>query len=149
MSKKEIMRVLYIEPSVNDYLTLFKSTPLKNGGALSDISIFTAPHRRGGGVLGTLFSLGKRIFPFLFRSAAPAAMQFGQSVLTDISNKRNIRNSLKNHGITALKQTGANLLRNMKGSGKCRSRTSKGKIVKINRKKTRGKTYKGDVFDLI
>ena len=115
---------------------------------MSDISIFTAPHRRGGGVLGSLFSLGKRIFPFLFRSAAPAAMQFGQSVLNDISNKRNIRNSLKNHGINALKQTGSNLLKNMKGSGKCRKRTTKGKIGKMKSKKTR-KTYKGDVFDLI
>ena len=57
------------------YLSLFQFTRLKNGGALSDISIFTTSHRREGGVVETLFSLGKRIFPLLFRSVAPAAMQ--------------------------------------------------------------------------
>ena len=70
------MQVLYVEPSINDYLSIIIPIySFKNGGALSDISIFTTSHRREGGVVETLFSLGKRIFPLLLRSVAPAAMQ--------------------------------------------------------------------------
>ena len=71
---------------MNECLLMFKTTSIKYGGGFGDISISSAPHRRGGEVFGPLFSLGKLIFSSFFLSTAPAAMQFGHSVLNDNTN---------------------------------------------------------------
>ena len=62
--------------------------------------------------------------PFIFKAAKPAAKQFVSSVVKDtIKGKKPIKQSLKKHGIKALKDTGLNLL---SGSGKIIKKGGKG-----------------------
>ena len=132
------MRIIFTPPTESEFKQLFLSSPLRKGGGLEDIAIFTPktiPHRRGSGILSFISGVAKRVLPFLFRAAKPAAKEFGTKVIQDIvQGKRPIRKSLKKNGIKALKKTGIRLI---KGSGK---------IIKKKKQQCR---YKRDIFDLI
>ena len=114
------MRISFIPPSEYEFKILFSSSPLHKGSGLDDISIFqpkrlhrSVGNRRGGGIFPFT---AKRVLPFIFKAAKPAAKQFVSSVVKDtIKGKRPIKQSLKKHGIKALKDTGLNL---SSGSGK-------------------------------
>ena len=113
------MCIAFTPPTESEFKQLFLSSPLRKGGGLEDISIFTPkglPYRRGAGVLSFISGVAKRILPFLFKAAKPAAQEFGASVIKDvIRGKQPIHKSLKKNGLKAIKKTGLRLIR---GPGK-------------------------------
>ena len=113
------MRIAFTPPTENEFKQLFLFSPLRKGGGLEDISIFTPKglqYRRGSGILSFISGVAKRVLPFLIKAAKPAAMEFGSLVVNDVvQGKHPIRKSLKKNGLKVLKKTG---LRLMKGSGK-------------------------------
>ena len=131
------MRISFIPPSEYEFKVLFSSAPLHKGSGLDDINIFqpkrfyhTPWNRRGGGIFSFI---AKRVLPFIFRVAKPSAKEFVSSVVKDtIKGKRPIKQSIKKHGIKALKDTGLKLL---SGSGKITKRRKK------RRKLLRGLSY--------
>ena len=153
------MRISFIPPSEYEFKVLFSSTPLHKGSGLDDISIFqpkrlhhSVGNRRGAGIFSFI---AKRVLPFIFKAAKPAAKQFVSSVVKDtIKGKKPLKESLKKHGIKALKDTGLNLL---SGSGKImKKRRITSKYLPINKikkkngnnRKTR-RRYKNDIFSTI
>ena len=153
------MRISFIPPSEHEFKVLFSSTPLHKGSGLDDISIFqpkrlhhSVGNRRGAGIFSFI---AKRELPFIFKAAKPAAKQFVSSVVKDtIKGKKPLKESLKKHGIKALKDTGLNLL---SGSGKImKKRRITFKSLPINKikkkngnnRKTR-RRYKNDIFSTI
>ena len=153
------MRISFIPPSEHEFKVLFSSTPLHKGSGLDDISIFqpkrlhqSVGNRRGAGIFSFI---AKRVLPFIFKAAKPAAKQFVSSVVKDtIKGKKNLKESLKKHGIKALKDTGLNLL---SGSGKVmKKRRIISKYLPINKikkkngnnRKTRQR-YKNNIFSTI
>lgn len=148
------MRITFVPPTENEFKQLFLATPLTKGGGLEDITIFHpkgVPYRRGAGILSFISGVAKRILPFIFKAAKPAAREFGSSVIKDVmEGKQPIRQSLKKNGIKALKQTGLRLIR---GSGKIvkkKKNVPKNKKKRRRRKKGKGKCpYKSDIFKTI
>ena len=141
-----IMRIAFAPPSENDFKHLFSSAPLRKGGGFSDISIFQPRgltyRRRGGGILSFISGVAKRVLPFLAKTAAPAAREFGAEVVKDIIQKKKpIRQSLKKNGIKALKKTGLRILR---GSGLDNKRK---KRMAMKKKKRKRNEYIRDIFD--
>ena len=130
------MRISFIPPSEYEFKVLFSSAPLHKGSGLDDISIFqpkrlhhSVGNRRGAGIFSFI---AKRVLPFIFKAAKPAAKQFVSSVVKDtIKGKKTLKQPLKKHGMKALKDTGLNLL------------SGSGKIMKKRRKRT-GK-YEGRI----
>ena len=161
------MRISFIHPSEYEFKVLFSSSPLHKGSGLDDISIFqpkrlhrSVGNRRGGGIFSFI---AKRVLPFIFKAAKLAAKQFVSSVVKDtIKGKKPLKQSLKTHGIKALKDTGLNLL---SGSGKImkkrrKRRKYKGRITSkyltINKRKKKNsnnrktrRRYKNDIFSTI
>ena len=125
------MRISFIPPSEYEFKVLFSSSPLHKGSGLDDISIFqpkrlhhSVGNRRGAGIFSFI---AKRVLPFIFKAAKPAAKQFVSSVVKDtIKGKKPLKQSLKKHGIKALKDTGLNLL---SGSGKIMKKRRKRRIT--------------------
>ena len=150
------MRISFIPPSEHEFKVLFSSTPLHKGSGLDNISIFqpkrlhhSVGNRRGAGIFSFI---AKRVLPFIFKAAKPAAKQFVSSVVKDtIKGKKPLKESLKKHGIKALKDTGLNLLSDLGKIMKKRRITSKylpiNKIKKKNgnNRKTR-RRYKKNIF---
>ena len=156
------MRISFIPPSEYEFKVLFSSSPLHKGSGLDDISIFqpkrlhrSVGNRRGAGIFSFI---AKRVLPFIFKAAKPAAKQFVSSVVKDtIKGKKPLKQSLKKHGIKALKDTGLNLL---SGSGKIMKKRRKRRITSkylpinkmkkknSNNRKTRQR-YKNDIFSTI
>ena len=109
------MRISFIPLSEYEFKVLFSFSPLHKGSGLDDISIFqperlhcSVGNRRGGGIFSFV---AKRVLPFIFKAAEPAAKQFVSSVVKDtMKGKKPIKQSLKKHSIKALKDTGLNLL---------------------------------------
>ena len=126
--------------------------------SLKDI-YHTPGNRRDSGIFSFI---AKRVLPFIFRAAKPSAKEFVSSVVKDtIKGKIPIKQSIKKHGIKALKDTGLKLL---SGSGKItkkkkKRRKYKGRIVSkhLRKKKKKKKTkktkkrrrYKNDIFSTI
>ena len=153
------MRISFIPPSEYEFKVLFSSTPLHKGSGLDDISIFqpkrlhhSVGNRRGAGIFSFI---AKRVLPFIFKAAKPAAKQFVSSVVKDtIKGKKPLKESLKKHGIKALKDTGLNLL---SGSGKImKKRRITSKYLPINKMKKKNsnnrktrRRYKNDIFSTI
>ena len=84
------MRISFIPPSEYEFKVLFSSTPLHKGSGLDDINIFqpkrihhSVGNRRGGGIFSFI---AKRVLPFIFKAAKPAAKQFVSSVVKDTIN---------------------------------------------------------------
>jgi len=134
-----MLRVVFIPPSEDEFEKLFGMNPTKSGGGLSDITIFQ-PRKRGGGILSSLSGIAKKVFPFLMKSMKQPVKEFGASVLGDvITKRRNLKDSIKKHGVKAIKKSGKNMV------------NFSDNRVKKNKKKIRksAKTYKRSVFDLI
>lgn len=162
------MRVVFAPPSEVEFKTLFLSEPLRKGGGLEDISVFYPSHRRGGGVFSAIAGIARRVLPFLLNVAKPSVKEFGRSVLSDVVNDQlPLRESLKRHGVTALKSTGRRILngsgrvaRKKVGGGVRRTLASsaarrgnkknkkKKKRMTNRRVKSRSK-YNKDVYDLL
>ena len=94
------MRISFIPPSEYEFKVLFSSSPLHKGSGLDDINIFqpkrihhSVGNRRGGGIFSFI---AKRVLPFIFKAAKPAAKQFVSSVVKDtINGKKPLKQSLK------------------------------------------------------
>ena len=154
------MRISFIPPSEHDFKVI-SSIPLHKGASLDDIfqprrSSHARGNRRGGGIFSFI---AKRVLPFIFEAAKPSAKTFVSSVIKDtIKGKRPTKQSIKKHGIKALKDTGLKLL---SGSGKIikkkkkkkKKKNKKGKtILKHLRKKKKTKSrrgYKKDIFSTV
>ena len=135
------MRVLFIPPSEGDFKKLLDGN-IRQGGGVSDISVFSPTVRRGGGIFSTI---ARRVLPFLFRNIAPAATEFGKKVVSDvITRKRPLKHSVKKRGIQALKRVGKNIL---SGSGRVIKKKNK-KKKRSKKKMNRVKAIK-DVYSLL
>ena len=139
----------FIEPSVEEFSLLFENNVLKRGGGLEDIVVFTNPRRSlsGGGLFSLLSGLVKRVAPVVKRVLLPSALEFGQNILSDLqSGKTDLKSSLKERGMQALKSTGRRILT---GRG-ARKRKRKNKKIRKRSKRIKTKTgaYK-DVFEMI
>ena len=147
------MRISFIPPSEYEFKVLFSSVPLHIGAGLDNISVFqprrtshACGNRRGAGIFSFI---AKRVLPFVFKAAKPSAKTFVSSIVKGaIKGKRPIKQSLKKHGIKALKDTG---LKFLSGSGKIRKKKNKRKIVLNHLKKRKKKMklrrgYKKDIF---
>ena len=118
------MRISFIPPSEHEFKILFSSTPLQKGGGLDDINIFQpktfsrlSGSRRGGGIFSFI---ARKVLPFIFKAAKPAAKTFVSSVVKDtIKSKKPLKELVKKHGVRALKETGLNML---SGAGKGRNK---------------------------
>ena len=94
------MRISFIPPSDYELKVLFSSSPLHKGSGLDDISIFqpkrlhrSVGNRRGGGIFSFI---AKRVLPFIFKAAKPAAKQFVSSVVKDtIKGKKTYKTIIK------------------------------------------------------
>ena len=149
------MRIAFIPPSEDDFKSLFLSTPLHKGGGLSDINIFQPRHhtvsprsRKGGGIFSFL---AKKVLPFIIKAAKPSAKTFATSVLKDvITGKTPIKQSIKKHGIKAVKETGMKMLT---GSGRIIKKKKSKQVLKTLRSRVKKKysagRYKKDIFDII
>ena len=131
------MRVTFIPPSVSEYHTLFSNGKqiTSRGSGIDDIVTlsYEPSYHRGGGLFSALAGLAKRAFPFLVKNViVPSARTFGNNVLDDISQGKNLKGSIKKHGINSLKQAALKLTR---GGGKK-------KVKRVGRKKC----YKKDIF---
>ena len=94
------MRYTFIPPSVAEYHTLFSNGKqiTSRGGGIDDIVTlsYEPSYHRGGGLISVLAGLAKRAFPFLVKNViVPSARTFGNNVLEDISQGRNLKTSIK------------------------------------------------------
>ena len=139
------MRILFTPPSENEFKQLFLSSPLRKGGGLEDTAIFQPkgiPYRCGSGVLSFISGVAKKILPFIWKTAKPAAKEFGSNVDRDVLNKKALRRSLKKNGLKAVRKTGVRLIR---GSGKVQKKRRN--VVKKKMKKTAGlSNYISNIF---
>ena len=128
---RAIGRTPFRTPSKHDYIRLFASTHA--GGGLNQIRIY---RKRGGGILSGLLSLGRRVLPYLGKFIAPVAMDFTRGVASDIiEGKTNLRKSLKDRGITGLKEVGKKIVRGGGKGGRIRKQKRKIKQKKNKNKK--------------
>lgn len=107
--------------------------------------------QRGGGFWSKLFS--NTIIPAL-KYVGKAAVSTGSNVLEDVIEGRNVKEAIKEHGITSLKKMGRKAVKTAResvqddqfGSGKRKKRKTKKSVLKIEPKpkpKKKTKTTKG------
>ena len=95
------MRSPFNPPSEQDFLKLFAEPP--PGGSLADIKYFK-PSPRGTGIFGLLAGLAKKAAPFLVKKALPSGLNLIQNVADDVLAGKNFKSSLKQRGISAVKE---------------------------------------------
>jgi hypothetical protein len=134
------MRVAYTPPSVTQYTALFSKGHTLKGGGLGDIQTYHSPiyHQRGSGIISFISRLLRRGLPFLRRVIAPVAGDMAQGIASDISNNRNMRQSVRERGIAAMKDIGRRTL----SGGRKRKHGRKQK----KKKPVRGKCISRNVF---
>lgn len=126
---------------VNAMIRLY--TPQVGSGHDDGLTFYRSNYRRQRGAgLGSIFgSLARRLIPFAKNFLLPAAQKYilphateaAKSIADDIFSGKNVKQSLKEHGKTAIKGIGNQLL-SQSGSGRKRKRS----ISKISsHKKTR------------
>lgn len=141
-----MMRVVFEPPTEEEFVELF----LHKGGSLQDIRVYNPYHQqihpRGGGLFSVLGGLLRKAAPFLVKSIAPAAVEFGKGLLEDIGSGREpLKRAIKRRGIDALRGVGKKLV----GGGK-KQKNKKRLTCATKKKKRRGrKIYKGDVFSIL
>lgn len=135
------MRVVFEPPTEDEFIELFL---LKKGGSLQDIRVYTPQlHPRGGGLFSVLGGLLRKAAPFLLKTFAPAAVEFGKGVLDDVGSRREpLKQSVKRRGVDALRNVGKKLV----GGGTKRLTCAK---KRGGRKRRKGGVYKGDVFSML
>ena len=102
--------------------------PNQRGGAVgADGSVFFKAYgsrQRGHGIGGIFGAIGRRLLPFIGKYILPHAKTALERVATDvIHNKRNWKESVKEHGVNALKGVGSSIF-TQSGSGVRRKRTA-------------------------
>lgn len=102
--------------------------PQQRGGAVGeDGSVFFKAYgsrQRGHGIGGIFGAIGRRLLPFIGKYVLPHAKTALERVATDvIHNKRNWKDSVKEHGVNALKGVGSSIF-TQSGSGVQRKRTA-------------------------
>lgn len=146
------MRVAFNPPTVREFGVLFSP---QRGGSLGDIRVFQTPrmHQRGGGLFSIISGLVRKATPFLMKTVAPAALNFGKNVISDVvSGEGNLKTSLRNRGRQALTGVGKEALRKIaRGGGRVGNKTRRASTK--NKKKRKAKTgkcsyNKNDVFSL-
>ena len=102
------MRVVFEPPTEEEFIELF----LLKGGSLQDIKVYNPPiHPRGGGLFSVLGGLLRKAAPFLLKTIAPAAVEFGKGVLDDVGSGREpLKQSIKRRGVDALRDVGKKLV---------------------------------------
>ena len=164
------MRISFIPPSEEEFKILFFSTPLHKGAGFDDISIYQpksfshhSRNRRGGGIFSFI---ARSVLPFVFKAAKPAAKTFLSSVVKDtITRKKTFKESVKKHGLKALKDTGLNILNGADKTRKKKKSNTKGTtyIKYFNKKKKKNekskkkkkkkihktRRYRNDIFSLL
>ena len=151
------MRVAFTPPSVREYALVFRrKTRLKGnkrrGYGLNDIRVFVPPHlrdNRGGGLFSILSGLTRKAVPFIMRNVAPAAVEFGKNVMTDVlSGDGTVRETLKKRGVETLRKTGQKLLAGPELHPGIINKKKKKIVGKKKKKKKMTRKLKKDVFDV-
>lgn len=142
------MRVAYITPSSRDFEILFARHKKIRGGTIDVIKQINGPlyYQRGSGFLSFISNVIKRTIPFIRGVILPRAADLGRDLIHDYANKRNMRESAKTHGISALRDVGKKIV-----AGGIRKRKSKTKKKKNNnnaKRKNIGATcHSPDIFN--
>lgn len=115
----------------SDFFRLYNPQRQQYGGAIgADGSVFFKAYgsrQRGHGIGGIFGAIARRLLPFLGKHVAPHAKSALANIASDVlGNNRNLKESLKEHGMTALKGVG-NSIFGQSGSGIRRRRTTRQK----------------------
>lgn len=133
------MHVTYLPENTQVWLEFYKSTISTNpqyqfGGELPGFRAYAAYHHRGAG-LGSFFkSLFRMALPLL-KSAGKHALSSGSRIAADLSQGRDLKDSLKEHGRNAagalLHETADRI---QKGKGLGKRRHTKRNVVPYKRR---------------
>ena len=149
------MRVPFQAPSEYEFYKILGGFA---GGGLGDIRSVHfneyRGHQRGAGIFASLASLARKAIPFIIKNVGPSASQFTRDVLSDVATgNQSIKTSLRNRGISALKDVGTRILkggkkrkRRVRDTGK-RNNKKRKKSTSCTKKKK--KSIKKDIFSLI
>ena len=131
------MRVVYAHPSYKQYEALFTKREKIRGGSLHDIDRFTSPisYQRGSGFFSTIASLVRRTLPFLRKTILPVASDMARNMAYDYSEGKDMRKSVKEHGMTSLGKVGKKIMTGGKKTGKVANKRK-------SKKKKQGKKLK-------
>lgn len=127
------MRTVYITPSVQEFETILAGGfRLSRGGKLDDIRYLRNPHtyQRGSGILSFLSGIARKTIPFLFQHVLPEAGTLFKNVSADLNQGRSLKNALKRHGTTALKNVGKRVIGG-KNKKKNKCKLPKKRVVKV------------------
>ena len=116
LSEEEFINVLN-----NQFNALLK------GGSLDDIDVFKVSKRslRGSGFLDIIQSIGKFVLPAVKKYLAPAAAEFAHGLISDLSQGKNIKTSMKTRGKAGLSKIGSQIISGKGLKRKYRKRTVK------------------------
>lgn len=150
------MRTSYLIPTSKEFDILFQDRTRIVGGSLSDIQTFKSPiyYQRGSGIFSVLGSIARRSLPFLRKYILPAAGELIYGLSNDVSERKNIKDSIKRRSMEAIKKIGTRVY---KGG---RARRNRKPVKKIRKKKKKKNTrrppyiakakkcHTNDVFDI-
>jgi hypothetical protein len=80
--------------------------PIQSGGT-SPFYQANLRRQRGSGIGGILGTIARTVMPFLAKYVFPSAKTFVRKTAGDIFSGRNVKETLKEHGIDALKDVGS------------------------------------------
>jgi len=112
--------------------------PNQIGGSVGTEPFYQSSLRRqrGAGIGGFFGAIGRRLLPFLQKHVLPSAMSAVRNVADDLLDGRNLKESIKEHGIDAIKGVGKSVL-NQSGSGFQRKRRKRTKTLRKSTKRSR------------
>ena len=109
-----MVKVVLSPLSEKEFLEVLRSQHILKlrGGALKDINIFRANRRslRGEGILDSISSLGKMMFPALKKYILPATKEFTKGIMNDVIRGKNLKESFKQRGKKGLQKIGSTIL---------------------------------------
>lgn len=129
------MRVAFTPLTTSEYDVLFKKyqqySKQYKGGSTGDINPFVSDvyYQRGSSAFSIISRMVRRSIPFLRKFILPAVSEMGNGVMDDITQGNEMKKSLKQHGVKALKRIGKRILTGGK-------RKNKQKQVKRKKRKT-------------
>jgi len=129
--------------SFQDYYANGMLIPVQHGSGMDGLRFYkTNVYRmRGNGLGGFFAKIARKLIPFATKHLLPHAMTMGRNVLSDVVEGGNVRDSLRSHGIQALKEVGRSVV-SQSGSGmrgRKRKQSSSRKAPAKKRKTTKQK----------
>ena len=122
-----------------NHILLTQKNNLLRGSGLDDINIFRSKrHLQGSGFVDFIKGVGSFLFPLAKKFIAPSLGEFAQGMVSDISEGRNFKSSLKQRGKKGLKQIGSRILHG-RGMKRGIAKSNSGRRKSGKRKASRNK----------